>query len=136
MYARRGRAEARFSGQKMIRSRMRKSTISAMDDEEGPDHCEEDFFRSLQEKGILVDRVKFSATYNAVIGTVRVVNLAYEKKVVVRCTFDNWNTFLDLHSIWAGSLGNSERPVTEKFFFLIPLPNPKWSGCVEFAVRY
>ena len=99
-------------------------------------HCEEDIFRSLQEKGILLENFEFSPTYNAVIGTVVVVNLAYEKNVVVRCTFDNWKTFIDLQSIWAGSLGTSERPITDKFLFLIPLPATIWGGCVEFAVKY
>lgn len=101
-----------------------------------PSHCEEDIFRCLREKGVLLEHSEFSSTENAIVGKVSVVNLAYKKNVIIHCTYDNWKTSLDLRAVWAGSPGNTERPVTDRFHFMIPLPTQDWSGCVEFAIRY
>ena len=74
---------------------------------------------------------------NVVIGYVCVKNLAYEKRVVIRFSLNNWGTYSDLAANWKESIGGTtEHPESDKFRFVIPLPSPNWSGIVEFAVRY
>ena len=71
------------------------------------------------------------------IGSVRVKNLAYEKRVVIRFSFNNWDTFSDLAADWKESIGViNGHPESDRFFFVIPLPGPNWSGSVVFAIRY
>ena len=74
---------------------------------------------------------------SAVIGSICVKNLAYEKRVVIRFTLNNWTTFSDLAANWKESIGGtSDHPENDRFCFEIPLPGANWSGTVEFAVRY
>ena len=74
---------------------------------------------------------------NVVIGYVRVKNLAYEKRIVIRFSLNNWATYSDLAADWVESIGGTtEHPESDKFRFVIHLPSPNWSGTVEFAVRY
>ena len=72
-----------------------------------------------------------------VIGSVVVKNLAYEKRVAIRFTLNNWETFTDFDACWKESIGGtSEHPERDRFHFLLSLPCPNWRGVVEFAVRY
>ena len=74
---------------------------------------------------------------NVVIGHVRVKNLAYEKRVVIRFSLNNWVTYSDLAANWEESIGGTiAHPESDKFCFVIPLPSRNWSGTVVFAVRY
>ena len=101
-----------------------------------PRHCEEDIESTVREQKVFVEKYDFSKHENAVLGTVRVQNIAYKKSVSTRYTLDNWKTHADLKAAWEKSIGDGEPPETDQFSFKIPLPSPKWSGFVQFAIRY
>lgn len=70
-----------------------------------------------------------SSNLLTLIGHCRVANLAFEKHVMVRCTFDHWTTFKDIDCIFEESIG-----ATDRFAFKIP-----WSRkarIAELALRY
>ena len=72
-----------------------------------------------------------------VIGSVVVKNMAYEKRVTIRFTLNNWDTFSDLEACWKESIGGTrQHPESDRFCFILSLPYPNWTGIVEFAVRY
>jgi Carbohydrate/starch-binding module (family 21) len=66
-------------------------------------------------------------------GTVLVANLAYEKRVFARCTFDGWRSFVDVNATYAGrapigvpstSDGHLQVTDADKFAFSIDVPPP------------
>ena len=65
------------------------------------------------------------------VGFVRVANRAFEKRVYVRYTRNNWESFLEVEAYWVETV--EER--TDKFIFVIPFPTD-WTGTIEFAIRY
>ena len=70
----------------------------------------------------------------AIIGFVRVLNIAYKKEVVVRYTGDGWKTFREES---AEHLSISSDGTMDTFFFRIPLLSfLKDVNNVEFAIRY
>ena len=70
----------------------------------------------------------------AIIGFVRVLNIAYKKEVVVRYTGDGWKTFREES---AEHLSFSSDRTMDTFFFRIPLLSLlKGTSIVEFAIRY
>lgn len=70
----------------------------------------------------------------AIVGFVRVLNIAYKKEVVVRYTGDGWKTFREEP---AEHLSISRDGTMDTFFFRIPLLS-FWqeTNKVEFAIRY
>ena len=72
---------------------------------------------------------------SAIRGTVCVHNLAYEKSVVVRYTFDEWRNQQDAKGNFHP---DSSTKKMDKFVFEIPIPNesPLKNFKVEFAVCY
>ena len=70
----------------------------------------------------------------AIIGFVRVLNIAYKKEVVVRFTVDAWKTFREEP---AEHLSISIDGTMDTFFFRIPFLS-LWhkTSKVEFAIRY
>ena len=95
--------------------------------------CDEDIVKKVRKQRVIVEHYKLSDRKDTVIGRVRVANLAFEKKVQVRYTFNDWHNCFDQNLIWEGSVGVLGE--TDKFTLVIPVPS-RWSGCVEFAVRY
>jgi len=71
-----------------------------------------------------------------VIGSVVVGNVSSEhkKNVFVRCTYNDWNTFID---VTAGPLSNDETTSTSTFSFALGIPRDFVKGDVlEFAIGY
>ncbi|NXT28475.1 PR3CB phosphatase, partial [Syrrhaptes paradoxus] len=71
----------------------------------------------------------------ALSGTVKVRNIAYEKKVMVRITFDSWKSFRDISCQYMHSTYSSAD--TDTFSFELALPKP--SVCrraTEFCVFF
>jgi len=74
-------------------------------------------------------------------GTVLVANVAFEKRITVRCTFDFWRSFVDIVAVYV----TSGCPGTDLFAFEVqpdtsaiadhPWPRQN-GGRFEFAVRY
>ncbi|KAL9974195.1 hypothetical protein ACROYT_G011207 [Oculina patagonica] len=70
----------------------------------------------------------------AIVGFVRVLNIAYKKEVTVRYTGDGWKTF---HEEPAEHLSTSRDGTMDTFFFRIPRPAIlQETSKVEFALRY
>ncbi|XP_008939757.1 PREDICTED: protein phosphatase 1 regulatory subunit 3C-B-like [Merops nubicus] len=71
----------------------------------------------------------------ALSGTVKVRNIAYEKKVVVRITFDGWKSFRDLPCQYMHSTYGSAD--TDIFSFELALPKPSLSRrATEFCIFF
>lgn len=61
------------------------------------------------------------------------INRAFKKRVIVRYTFNGWNSVSNHSLIWEGSVGKLCE--TDKFGMVIPFPSG-WSGRVEFSIEY
>ena len=91
-----------------------------------------DFEDRLNAQRVCLERVLCSNS--ALVGTVKVRNLAFEKKVTVRVTFDHWKTHRD---IWADYVSTCPDNEADKFIFRITLPSCFAEGQkIEFAIRY
>ncbi|KAM8961270.1 protein phosphatase 1 regulatory subunit 3E [Pelodytes ibericus] len=73
-------------------------------------------------------------------GSVRVLDLAYEKLVTVRYSLDGWQSHQDTHALYAARLchGGSGHPGTDLFTFRLPLPprDQQQASFLQFAIRY
>ncbi|XP_071397198.1 protein phosphatase 1, regulatory subunit 3Db [Centroberyx affinis] len=75
-----------------------------------------------------------------IIGTVQVLNLAFEKEVTVHYSFTNWRTSTDTVASWvsSGCRGEPDAPETDIFRFRLPVPpfilQP--GAILEFAICY
>ena len=87
-----------------------------------------DFFNKLKSQNISLESVSTSQP-KAIHGIVRVMNIAYDKNVLVRWTQDNWATKHD--SVCSYCQGSSDG-MTDRFSFTIPVGEQN----VQFAVCY
>ncbi|NXK46709.1 PR3CB phosphatase, partial [Chauna torquata] len=72
---------------------------------------------------------------HALSGTVKVRNIEYEKKVMVRITFDGWKSFRDISCQYMHSTYGSAD--TDTFSFELSLPKPSSSHrAIEFCVSF
>ena len=70
----------------------------------------------------------------ALMGTIKVRNIAYDKTVFVRCTFDHWKTFEDNNGSYVPL---SYDGTYDRFSFAITVPDTiKHGDKVEFAICY
>lgn len=77
----------------------------------------------------------FRADYDVISGTVCVANIAYEKRVSVRYTFDSWESFSDVTATY---VDGSNTGTTDLFRFSIQLPDSTGMKCsyVEFSLMF
>ncbi|XP_032090866.1 protein phosphatase 1 regulatory subunit 3E [Thamnophis elegans] len=93
-----------------------------------------DFLPRLLAQCVLLEGVR--AEGSCVSGTIRVINLAYEKRVSVRYTWDFWATEHEARASYAAPAGR-DRDHADRFAFRLPLPVPLSAGVVlEFALCY
>ncbi|KAJ2961604.1 hypothetical protein NQZ79_g3105 [Umbelopsis isabellina] len=91
---------------------------------------------------ISVESVTLSPDNNALTGRVRVQNIAFQKSVVVRYTFDLWKTFEDIEAAYREPVGRDpQNSALDRFMFSIPIPARKCDEDEEtitmfFAVQY
>ncbi|XP_067905204.1 protein phosphatase 1 regulatory subunit 3E [Heterodontus francisci] len=70
----------------------------------------------------------------SILGVIRVLNIAYEKQVVVRYTLNQWNSFIDLAACYTA---HSEGSQTDTFSFKLIAPVfLDAGGTLQFAIRY
>jgi hypothetical protein len=91
---------------------------------------------------ISVESVTLSPDNKALTGRVRVQNIAYQKKVIVRYTFNLWKTFEDIEAGYREPVGRDpQNSALDRFMFNIPIP-PKIGDehdettTMFFAVQY
>ncbi|XP_068119398.1 protein phosphatase 1 regulatory subunit 3D [Hyperolius riggenbachi] len=97
---------------------------------------DEDFLKRLRKYRVCLERVASSEELG-ISGTIRVLNLAFEKTVTVRYSFTDWKTHYDVHAVWQKK-GDSDIPDSDVFAFTISLPTFLTQICsaLQFAVRY
>ncbi|CAG9533395.1 unnamed protein product [Cercopithifilaria johnstoni] len=84
-------------------------------------------------QSVCLQRVKFVDTN--IVGTINVLNIAYEKQVYVRYTTDNWRTYIETAGRYESS--GLEDGTIDKFTFIISLPIDLPIGAIcEFCIRY
>ncbi|XP_040291857.1 protein phosphatase 1 regulatory subunit 3D [Bufo bufo] len=95
-----------------------------------------DLSERLQEYCVCLEQVTSSEELG-ISGTIRVMNLAFEKMVSVRYSFTNWKTHFEVRAIWQNS-DDTAVPNTDVFAFVIPLPPFLQQICsmVQFAIKY
>lgn len=90
------------------------------------------FLEKVKKMKVLLESVEtdeFSLT-----GLIRVLNLAFEKTVILRYSLNNWVTYLD---IIASYVPESSDGLTDKFFFKIITPIFLETGnSLQFAIKY
>nr|XP_042700889.1 protein phosphatase 1 regulatory subunit 3E [Chrysemys picta bellii] len=90
-----------------------------------------DFGARLGVQGVCLEGVRAGGL--GVAGTLRVLNLAYEKRVSIRYTWDGWASYREAPAAYAGpSAGPPPGPPSDRFAFRLPLPP---GGALEFALR-
>ncbi|KAM3922134.1 protein phosphatase 1 regulatory subunit 3D [Leptodactylus fuscus] len=96
----------------------------------------EDFLMHLHHYCVCLEQVTSSEELG-ISGTIRVLNLSFEKMVSVRYTFTDWKTHYDVTAVWQNT-DSMVVPNTDVFAFIIPLPPYLQQICsvVQFAIKY
>lgn len=90
------------------------------------------FVDRVKAKYVCLENVVFCGF--AMVGTVKVKNIAFAKEVTARYTVDGWNSYRD---VWADYVPKSSDGQTDRFQFRISIPQDlDVGGKLEFAIRY
>ncbi|NXG47027.1 PPR3D phosphatase, partial [Psilopogon haemacephalus] len=96
-----------------------------------------DFSSRLQKQQVCLERVTSSDL--GLSGTIHVCNIAFEKRVSVRYTFNQWKSLHELSAQWLSSIPEKNgQNMVDVFTFFLPVPPFLLQLCsvVQFAVRY
>ncbi|XP_021409242.2 protein phosphatase 1 regulatory subunit 3D [Lonchura striata] len=96
-----------------------------------------DFSSRLQEQQVCLERV--TSSYLGLSGTIHVQNVAFEKQVSVRYTFNQWESIHEVCARWNCSIPDKNRQdQVDVFTFFLPVPPflLQLSTLVQFAARY
>lgn len=97
-----------------------------------------EFLERLSRQRVCLQRILCSE--QGITGTIRVLNLAYEKKVTVHYSFTHWRSHAETAASWvsSGNGATAEAPETDIFRFRLPVPpfilQP--GSVLEFAICY
>ena len=92
------------------------------------------FYQRVLDEKVVLENCLVDDKDLTVTGTIRVANIAFHKKVIVRCTVNNWLTFEDM---CASYVQNSNDGATDRFSFTINVPSYFGVGSkMLFAVMY
>lgn len=97
-----------------------------------------EFLEHLCRQTVCLDQILCSE--QGITGTIQVLNLAYEKKVMVHYSFTSWQTHTETTASWvsSGNYATPEAPETDIFRFRMPVPpfilQP--GTILEFAICY
>lgn len=92
------------------------------------------FIKKVYDNKVVLENCAFDDGDLSILGIVRVMNLAFLKKVDVRYTFNNWLTY---DEIPANYVHNSTDGPTDKFSFSIRVPSWLCVGCkVQFCIMF
>ncbi|PKK25173.1 protein phosphatase 1, regulatory subunit 3D [Columba livia] len=96
-----------------------------------------DFSSRLQEQQVCLERVTSSDL--GLSGTIHVCNVAFEKRVSVRYTFNQWKSLHEVCAHWHRSISEKNgQDQVDVFTFFLPVPPFLLQLCsvVQFAARY
>ncbi|XP_008052231.1 protein phosphatase 1 regulatory subunit 3D, partial [Carlito syrichta] len=93
-----------------------------------------DFGERLRRQLVCLERVTCSDL--GISGTVRVLNLAFEKQVTVRYTFSGWRSVHEAVARWRGPAGAEGTEDVFAFGFPVPPFLLELGSRVHFALRY
>uniref|UniRef100_A0A8C5J736 Protein phosphatase 1 regulatory subunit 3D n=1 Tax=Junco hyemalis TaxID=40217 RepID=A0A8C5J736_JUNHY len=96
-----------------------------------------DFSSRLQEQQVCLERV--SSSDLGLSGTIQVRNVAFEKQVSVRYTFNQWESIHEVCAHWNHSIPEENgQDQVDVFTFFLPVPPflLQLSTLVQFAARY
>ncbi|KAJ7994417.1 hypothetical protein DPEC_G00249060 [Dallia pectoralis] len=93
------------------------------------------FEQRLLGQSVSLDQVLCSEM--GIVGTVQVLNMAYDKEVMVLYSFTNWRTSAETRACWVTTL-HGDQPGADVFRFRLPVPPfiLQAGALLEFAVRY
>ena len=89
-------------------------------------------FDVVDRKGVALERIHRAADGSAVVGTVLVRNVSFQKCVGARHSITGWETFEDTHALWVESI---EDGMYDRFQFQIDVPGVE-SYRMELAFYY
>ncbi|XP_034143382.1 protein phosphatase 1 regulatory subunit 3D [Esox lucius] len=96
------------------------------------------FAQRLERQVVSLDQVLCSEM--GIMGTVQVLNLAYDKEVMVLYSFTNWRSSAETRGCWVTTLRSdpTKGPEADVFRFRLPVPPfiLQAGALLEFAVRY
>lgn len=93
--------------------------------------CPKDLTDNLDNNNVCLE--KTYCNRNGIYGRIQVKNIAFEKDVFVRYTFDSWQTWQDQK---ANHIPGSSTLETDTFFFHIKSPRSSEDKKMEFAICY
>uniref|UniRef100_A0A8C6ZBD8 Protein phosphatase 1 regulatory subunit 3D n=1 Tax=Nothoprocta perdicaria TaxID=30464 RepID=A0A8C6ZBD8_NOTPE len=96
-----------------------------------------DFSARLREQQVCLERVTSSDF--GLSGTIQVCNIAFEKQVSVRYTFNQWKSLHEARAHWHSSIPEKNgQAQVDVFTFFLPVPSFLLQLCsvVQFAARY
>ncbi|NXA47534.1 PPR3D phosphatase, partial [Nothocercus julius] len=96
-----------------------------------------DFSNRLREQLVCLERVTSSDF--GLSGTIQVCNIAFEKQVSVRYTFNQWKSLHEVRARWHNSIPEKNgQAQVDVFTFFLPVPSFLLQLCsvVQFAARY
>ncbi|KAH7190385.1 putative phosphatase regulatory subunit-domain-containing protein [Fusarium oxysporum] len=87
--------------------------------------CSSTVFKTTEKtRSVKLERLWVSADEKSFLGSVAVANLAAEKSVTCRFTFDHWETISEVHAQYAHSLpGTNIQNELDRFLFTLELPD-------------
>ncbi|XP_014023899.2 protein phosphatase 1 regulatory subunit 3D [Salmo salar] len=96
------------------------------------------FVKRLVEQVVSLDQVLCSEL--GIIGTVQVLNLAFDKEVTIHYSFTNWRSSAETRACWVATLHRDQTEGPESDLFRFRLPVPPFillpGAQLEFAVCY
>ncbi|XP_053561512.1 protein phosphatase 1 regulatory subunit 3D [Bombina bombina] len=94
------------------------------------------FLDLLQQHCVCLEQAT-SSDETDISGSIRVLNLAFEKSVSVRYSFTDWKNYYEVGAVWQNSI-RSESTDSDVFAFSLPLPPFLQQICsvIEVAIRY
>ncbi|CAG5103538.1 Oidioi.mRNA.OKI2018_I69.chr1.g815.t1.cds [Oikopleura dioica] len=91
------------------------------------------FKRKVDEQNVSLENMVIR--HRTILGTIKVKNIAFEKNVTVRISFDGWETFSDVEATYIRNAYEGEWTNTFKFTTSIP-KNYDSTKTIEFCICY
>ncbi|XP_066528611.1 protein phosphatase 1, regulatory subunit 3Db [Hoplias malabaricus] len=99
--------------------------------------AQDDFLQRLSHQRVCLEQIHCSEM--GIIGTVQVLNLAFEKDITVRYSFTDWKSAADCKACWVSTIHRNEAELdSDVFRFRLPVPPfiLKPGAMLQFAVRF